>query len=279
MARVAPKVVKAGAIRPPKAVEMNVRALLLDIAEKAQLDAMTIIQAIESGNISAIQAANALEEMLHKWEGMDSKSLAEMWVTATDGFAKKRLQDRVANAFGVQTAYIFDDESVRYAAHLMAYQTAGKIVDVPREYIQNVARAAIQNYQGIPFPEGRSLTQQIMHENHMTFERARTVARHQTSVINTAVNQARQTAIGIDEYYWSSSNDERTVGNPNGLYPYGNKAHGDHWERDYRHNGGEAYRWDDPFEDGLPGYPPRCRCTALAKLDRRRMMDSGRVAV
>lgn len=274
-----PKVLKAGAIRPPKAVEMDARKRLLEIVDKVQIDALSVVTAIESGNIGAIQAANALQGLLHKWEGMDSQSIAEAWVAATDRQAKQRLQDRVANAIGVQTTYILDDEEVKYAAYLMAHQTANQIVGVPREYIQNVARAAIQSYQKIPFPEGRTLTQEIMHENRMTFERAKTVARHQTSVINSAVNQARQTAIGIEEYFWSSSNDERTVGNPNGFYPHGNKMHGKHWERDYRHNGGKAYRWDEPFTDGLPGQAINCRCVALAKLDTRKLKMNEKVFI
>lgn len=279
MARVVPKVVKAGAIRPPKTVEMDARQRLEEVAKAAQVDVLAIVQAMERGNLGAVEAANALEEMLHKWEGMDAKTIAEAWVAATDGFAKKRLADRVANTLGVQAAYILDDESVRYAMQLMAHQTANRIVDVPREYIQNVARAAIQNFQHIPFPEGRTLTQEIMHENRMTFERARMIARHQTSVINSAVNQARQTAIGIEEYYWSSSNDERTVGNPGGHYPHGNKTHGNHWERDYRHNGGKAYRWDEPFEDGHPGHAINCRCVSLAKLDTLRLKLNEKVFV
>lgn len=250
---------------------MESRRRLLEIAEKTQMGTLEIVEWIKAGNISPIRIANALQEQLRKWESVNTLAVAEEWVGLVDDLAKQQLTNRLKGVFGVDTAFIFDDESVRYAASLMSSSTANKIVDVPRWYIQNITEAAIQNFQGIPFPEGRSLTQQFMFLNNETFERARTIARHQTSVINAAVNQARQTAIGIEEYYWSSSHDERTVGNPAGLYPKGNQGHGDHWARDYRNNGNKSYRWDEPFKDGLPGQAYNCRCVAIAKINTAKL--------
>lgn len=65
--RPADKVAKAGAIRPPKAVEMDARRRLLEMAEKAQMDALSVVRAIENGNIGAIQAADALEDLLRRY--------------------------------------------------------------------------------------------------------------------------------------------------------------------------------------------------------------------
>ena len=274
------RVVKGGAIHPPKAAEMEARRLLTAFLDRLEhspgnLDMETIRRWLteNDGVHGAVEIANALQEMLDRLETIIPASrIAAEWVSLVDRFARERLENRIANAMGVGMARIFDEPEVREAAELAAFQTAGLIVDVPREYIQNVARAALQSFQQIPFPEGRTLTQHLMHLNSMSYERAKVIARHQTSVINAAVNQTRQQAVGIARYYWSSSHDERTVGNPAGLYPKGNYRHGDHWRRDYRvavDDKGEplSYRWDKPFHDGAPGVAPGCRCVALPRID------------
>ena len=52
------------------------------------------------------------------------------------------------------------------------------------------------------------------------------------------------------------------MGNPGGLYPEGNAVHGNHWERE-----GQEFRWDQPPEDGHPGQPIECRCSAEPIID------------
>jgi hypothetical protein len=88
------------------------------------------------------------------------------------------------------------------------------------------------------------------------------VSRTQTSRILAEINTARYLKNGIKKYVWSSSEDGRTVGNPQGLYPVGNPEHEDHFHRE-----GKIFRFDTPPEDGPPGYPINCRCVALPVLE------------
>ena len=77
---------------------MDARMRLPEIVEKLQMDALVVIEKINSGNIGAIEAANDLQDMLHKWEGMntpqesqeikESKKIAASWVAATDSKVK-----------------------------------------------------------------------------------------------------------------------------------------------------------------------------------------------
>ena len=68
-------------------------------------------------------------------------------------------------------------------------------------------------------------------------------------------------AIGSDKYIWHNMGDIRVVGRPDGLYPVGTAAHGDHWTRE-----GKVFLWSEPPEDGLPGQAYGCRCVALPVL-------------
>jgi SPP1 gp7 family putative phage head morphogenesis protein len=109
--------------------------------------------------------------------------------------------------------------------------------------------------------------------------RARLIGRDQTSKLNGQLTEERQTNLGIEEYIWSNSQDERVRGNPDGVYP---DASPSHWEME-----GMICRWDDPSVyrepdsgpddwqprsniDGPeehPGEPIICRCVALPNLD------------
>jgi SPP1 gp7 family putative phage head morphogenesis protein len=78
----------------------------------------------------------------------------------------------------------------------------------------------------------------------ITRKRARLIAKDQTASFNGALNQARQTQIGIDRYIWETMQDERV-----------------RHEHAKRH--GKTFYWSQPPEDGHPGEPINCRCTAI----------------
>tara|TARA_R110000787_G_scaffold117457_2_gene228113 strand:+ start:1150 stop:2013 length:864 start_codon:yes stop_codon:yes gene_type:complete len=74
--------------------------------------------------------------------------------------------------------------------------------------------------------------------------RARLIARDQTNKFNGSLAQLRQQNLGIGEYWWSGSLDERE-----------RKTHLD--------NEGKHYSWGKPSPvTGHPGSQIRCRCTA-----------------
>ena len=265
-----PKIRRAGPIRPPKAAEMSSRRRLIRLLTSIEHDVIKAAELALHWDIGPAQMAVMLRVILDRWRDADqAAAIASEWTGEIDRLARERLQERIANALGVDMTRIFDDQMVRTAATAAAEQTANLITKMTEDYIGKVADAALQNYRQIPFPEGRSLIQEIQHQTGMAFTRARTIARHQTSVINGSVNRARQKSVGIEEYYWESADDERVVGRPGGKYPEGNAVHGDHWKRDWRHNGGKSRRWDAPYSSGgaFPGEAVNCRCVALPKID------------
>lgn len=89
--------------------------------------------------------------------------------------------------------------------------------------------------------------------------RAALIARDQAASFNGNLNRIRQTAIGVTEYVWSTSGDERVRGREDGRYP---NAKPSHWARE-----GKTFKWSDPPEGGAPGEAILCRCTARAILE------------
>jgi SPP1 gp7 family putative phage head morphogenesis protein len=77
---------------------------------------------------------------------------------------------------------------------------------------------------------------------------ARLIARDQVGKLYGQINQARQTALGIDEFEWATVGDERVRDEHEAL-------------------NGRRFRWDDPPAEGIPGEPIQCRCSAQPVLD------------
>lgn len=95
--------------------------------------------------------------------------------------------------------------------------------------------------------------------------RAELIARDQTLKLYGQIQEQRQTAAGIEEYTWSTSEDERVRGNPDGLYPH---SRSNHFVLD-----GTTQRWDSPpvvdattGRTAHPGLDFQCRCSAVPRL-------------
>lgn len=79
--------------------------------------------------------------------------------------------------------------------------------------------------------------------------RAALIARDQVGKFYGQVQRARQKELGITRYVWRTSMDER--------------VREEHAERE-----GEVFEWSEPPDDGHPGFPINCRCTAEPDLNQ-----------
>jgi len=89
----------------------------------------------------------------------------------------------------------------------------------------------------------KSLAEKIQKAGGVTERRATIIARDQIGKANAELTKNRQTDLGITDYTWRTSHDER-------VRPL-------HRERD-----GREFAWDKPPSDGHPGMPVLCRCSA-----------------
>lgn len=228
-----------------------------------------IQEEVGSGSEIIDQGAGAFEAGLED----TLKASITQWANEVNARNKQETEKLLARTLGVDTAYIMDDNTVGKVIPSFADAAVALIKGDLDDFKSDIKNAVLKNLQGIPFEDGRSLTDEIKHLAGVTMERARLIARDQTHKINTGITQQRQTALGIEEYIWRTSQDQRVVGNPAGLYPKGNHVHGNHYERD-----GKKFRWDDPPFDGHPGYAINCRCTADPVIDLDKIdLSSGTV--
>ena len=220
-------------------------------------------------NPDASEAYAALMSRKDKWRrvlGPSASALAYRWTRAVSDRDKIKLQVSLAKALGVEVVSIFDEPAVQGVEDMMRTQAIPLISSISDVYYDKVLEATMRSYQQLPLPENRNLVQEIQELTKITFERAKLIAVDQTQKMHGMVTQSRQTALGIEEYVWRTSKDQRVVGNPNGLYPNPTKLHGNHYIRN-----GKIYRWDSPPSDGHPGWPIRCRCMASPVIDYRKL--------
>lgn len=258
-------------MRPPRRTYLEVRRTIAQSMRRIVEDIENLLPWLE-GEATPAQAAQVLKALQERWRdvyGERAGRLASRWVEEISGESRERLEKSIARSLGIDMSTIFDDQAVRDAAALMGTEARNLIVSIPEEYLAKVQQAITHNYMQLPFPEGRSLTEHIRALAGATDAQANRIARDQTSKIHTAVNQARQQSIGIEEYIWRTSGDRRVVGNPSGLYPEGNAVHGNHWKRE-----GKIFRWDSPPPDGHPGYAIYCRCYFVPVIDVDKLRDA-----
>jgi len=94
----------------------------------------------------------------------------------------------------------------------------------------------------------KKMTATVNGELDISKNRAKLIARDQTNKLLGKLTEARQTSIGVTNYIWSTSQDER-------VRPL-------HAERE-----GRVYKWSDPPSDGHPGWPIQCRCRAIPVIE------------
>lgn len=202
------------------------------------------------------EAAAKLHELHQRWRGVydrEAVRFARKWIEAINQDQKTQFEKRLAQAFGVQQAVVFDDAHVFKALETMSSEAVEYIRLIPEKYFTDVKLNVMKAYQQHPLPDNLSLQEYLRHTYHLSEYQSRRLARDQASKVHTAVVQARQTQIGVEEYIWRTAEDERVVGTPGGLYVKPNKLHGNHYLRN-----GKIFRWDSPPSDGHAGFPIQC---------------------
>lgn len=164
---------------------------------------------------------------------------------AINEFNKQQFQKMNRTVFGID---LFVDEPwLKDQLELFANQNAQLITSLPDEELERVSQAIQRNLQ-----EGkryREVASDIQKTFGISKRRATLIARDQTTKLNSSLTKLRQQEIGVEEYIWQTSGDERV-------------------RPTHRAHDGKKFRWDEPPKDtGHPGQDINCRCNAIAVLE------------
>ena len=124
------------------------------------------------------------------------------------------------------------------------------IEDIDRDILERMSEAVLETARtggGM-----RDLERSLSDIGRIGRNRAKLIARNEVGNINAAISEQRQTEVGVVEYIWSTSDDERV-------------------RPSHRALDGDRFRWDsggDPIE-GHPGQAINCRCVAIPVMPER----------
>ena len=263
-AKKARKPIRAGtSVRPRRSLEVLYRDTLFQLVSLLKLATAEVSQAIALGverpRLIAL-IASKMESTGKALEALAPRA-ASTWASAANAANKQQVEAMVARSLGVEWATIMASSAIAGAVETAIVANVSLIRTIGEQHWGRVIEAVTANYQGKTFVEG-SLTNRLAKIGNLSKRQAKRIARDQTSKLCSSLNAIRQQDAGINRYTWRNSQDQRVVGNPGGLYPEGNAVHGNHWERE-----GQEFRWDQPPEDGHPGQPIECRCSAEPIID------------
>lgn len=211
--------------------------------------------------------------------GVNTEDLITQWEMGVDKESRQALRQALSRTLEVDVTALVDDPAIADTMRLRSKQAADLIVSIPSDYLEQVNRAVLDNHAGIPFPDDRSLLQEIMHIGKVSKKRATLIARDQTQKLSASIDKTRQEEIGIKMYVWRTAEDQRVVGNPSGLFPKGNSRHGDHYAMSkvycswsdntvYSKDKGNTWLKRKPeMPKTIPGWDIQCRCYASPVID------------
>ena len=283
------RVKKGKSVKPSRKEERAFMEKMTDLWTRVLLPTTEKLKQMVRDKASPQALADTVQLALDKAEfeyDVQADDIVNKWRMAVDTQSRRALQKGLAGTLSVDIAALRDDPVVSEAVVVGSMETANLIKSIPGQYLGEIARSVANNYSGIPLPENRSLLAQIQHLSKLSKRRAELIARDQSSKLTSLVNQARQQSIGISMYVWRTSKDERVTGKPGGLYPKGNKAHGNHYVME-----GKYCKWDDPtvystdkgktwkkrrseMPKTHPGQDINCRCHSEPVVDVDKLLDS-----
>lgn len=256
------------AIKPRRDVDLAYRKDLFKIVDTLQDKALALASRIEKGGITEDDARDELKELSAEIDRQRADRAASKFVRHGEQVHTNQLNHMFRQSFGIDVLSLINDIPSAGLLNRKTVENINLITKMQKNQLAGIRSAVFANFRGDEFPFGRSLIEQIIHIGNVSDSRARLIARDQTNKLNGTLNQVRQTGLGIKEYRWMTSRDERVVGTPGGLYPRGTRRHNDHFER---HR--VIFRWDSPPPDGHPGIPIQDRCRANPIIDVKQIAN------
>ena len=276
-------------VKPEREVKQRIQAMYKYSLEPS---IQKVKDALNS-NMSLEELGLLLDQLLRKAEqdyNMRGGSILDVWRMSMGEETRYKLHAALSKSLGVDLTAVLDTPEIKDALALGSMEFERLVKTMPTKVLGEVADAVSKNMRGIPLPENRSLLKQIDFIGTKSKKWAKVIARDQTAKMTSLLNQTRQTMLGVSVYIWRTSKDERVVGNPGGIYPTGNKVHGNHYIME-----GKYCQWDDATVYSVdkgktwkqrtgempkehPGMQIQCRCYAEPVIDVQQILEYAQAA-
>lgn len=176
------------------------------------------------------------------------RQMAKRIGVSLSDFNRKAQKSGLKRVAGVDV--FFEEPYLEEQIELFSINNANLITNLNDDVINKIQGNVLRDFMaGKRHEEIAKDIRKLVGRGGKTSRRAELIARDQVNKLNGQLTMLRQAELGVKEYIWRTSGDERV--------------------RDsHRRKEGKRYRWDDPPNDtGHPGEDINCRCTAEPVLD------------
>ena len=242
----------------PKHLERDYLAKLLDLLRLTharvlarlvpQLPALVREQSAIRGDAPAGEVDDTLAAVRLELGGTFSSSNLERIVqplgVGISRAQKDQLGRQVRAALGVEVP--INDPNLSKQLESFTQENVALIKTIPRQYLEQVQSTVLAGITG--GDRWEEIAADLEDRFNVAESRAALIARDQVGKFYGALQRARQENLGVTSYIWRTAGDERV-------------------REEHALREGERFQWDSPPEDGHPGEPINCRCTADPDLE------------
>jgi len=220
-----------------------------EITDQLNIQLLPILKASENEYIKDASPLDTsvdriLQNIFRQLKQIDlfEKIYVKRFTDRTEGYNRRVFVEAINRAIGVNLSNIVKKESVRVRLEESVTQNVQLIRTIPEQYLGRVEQIVKLGFSaGDDF---FSIRRSILEIGQSTEKRARLIARDQVAKLNSTLAAQRQQDVGITEYIWSTSGDERV-------------------RPTHAANEGKIFSWSSPpLETGHPGEDIQCRCVA-----------------
>ena len=229
----------------------RVKGEVLPILEKIVSSRKSSLAKDEDLNASLKNAFDVIEQSFaQQQKGLDDYAArtATKAFTAQNRFHRRAWVKELNKLAGIDVRKIVNESAVEAALPARIEENIKLIKTVKPEYLEQVKKEVYSGLsRGDDFFSIKKRLGEV--ETYHTKYRPRLIARDQMNKLTGALNQIRQEDVGIREYTWRTSHDERV-------------------RPSHRANNGRVFSWSKPPATGHPGEDIQCRCVAEPKFDK-----------
>jgi SPP1 gp7 family putative phage head morphogenesis protein len=246
-------------IKPSRVSEAAYKSDLLSLTNKLQLAGKELSRYLDSLRVEVdyVIGDSREDDIRKKIKDQARKfNLDETSVNKTARMAVNRVKRDVDDKLRAELRrsvkvdidpIIRNDYRISPQIEMAVTENVALIKSIPEQYFAKLEKHVLDAM--VSGQRHDSFTEIVERVGKITENRAKVIARDQISKLNGSFNRIRQSTLGIDEYIWSTSQDERV-------------------RPTHQENEGKKFRWDSPPEEtGHPGEDVMCRCVAIPVFD------------
>ena len=160
-------------------------------------------------------------------------------------YNKAKLFSTFRSALGVDIRPFVTDAAVQSFMNERIAQNVDLIKTVPRRFQDSMRSKVAAQFADAPFDQ-QAMRRIFQQEFKSSGYNLRRITRDQTQKLNSQLVELRQQQLGVTDYVWRTSEDERV-------------------RETHRDNNGKTFAWaSPPPTTGPPGNDVQCRCSAEA---------------